>query len=366
MRYKKTIIILLIFLVLLFSGCTSFFEGNNTVKYPAQPTILSYMISYGYRINCSGSGTFKIIYDCDDPEVSKGTTFIEEVLGKNYANKTGIATFNDMKSWNISKTGICAGYELGITASIYSEALIVNDLTGKNALTLSEIKNNYQNLVESYCKSQGNKTTVFIDPNNPEIKNKAYKIYNSAETNNSFILSKKLFIWLKENTEYKAHLLKNNPQPASLTMELKTGDCDDLTYLYLSMCKSIDIPCRFIRGFLIYEDTAVPHAWAEVFVGGNIGDNGWIPVECAGERKNIDEIDAEVHQNFALESADHLRLFKDDGTNESLNISLSGISYMTDQNVDFELPVFFNIISEYEKISSKKLYIYENENRIFK
>ena len=140
-------------------------------------------------------------------------------------------------------------------------------------------------------------------------------------------MAKNLFIWLKENTTYQKHNGKETVQPAGTTCNIKTGDCDDLSFLYIALCRAVDIPARFIRGFIVEADdngyvTTVPHAWAEVFVGGGIGNNGWIPVECAC---SSDEMEVQINQNFGLESVGHLRLFIDDGTNESLITSLSDI-----------------------------------------
>ncbi len=365
MKYKKPILILFIFISLSFSGCLEFFESDNTQTYSEQATEITYNIVYGYEINCSGEGIYKIKYDCDRPELLNGEVSGLKIIGNNYSNKTGIATFNDMVSWNISENKPCSHYMLGISATIFSEALVVNDLDGKNALTISEINNSYPELVDRYCKTQKDNGTIYIDSNNKLIKNKSYEIYNTADTDNSFIIAKKLFIWLKENTQYEQHLTNTEAQLASITMDKKTGDCDDLTFLYLSMCKSLDIPCRFIRGFLIYENTAVPHAWAEVFVGGNIGKDGWIPVECAGDTANNKKSIIQVHQHFALESADHLRLFVDDGTNTSLGLSLSGISLMSDQNIVFENAEFFTEIDNYKELKNKKLTIDENNFRKF-
>ncbi len=365
MNYKKIIPIIFILLCLILSGCLEFFENNDTTGYPEQATKITYQISYGYEINCTGDGAYKIKYDCDKPELINGEVLSLKVLGNNYSNKTGVATFNNMASWNISENKNCSYYKLGISASVTSESLIVNDLNGKNALDLSEIKNNYSELVETYCRPQGNNDTIFIDPNNQIIKAKSLEIYNNSNTDNSFIIAKNLFIWLKENTNYLPHETNTAAQPASITMDKKTGDCDDLTFLYLSMCKSLDIPSRFIRGFLVYENQAVPHAWAEVYVGGNIGKDGWIPVECAGDTSNNKKSDVQVHQHFGLESADHLRLFTDDGTNTSLETSLAGISLMSDQNIEFDSTDFFTDINKYKTLEENKLVIDKSNYRSF-
>ena len=174
-------------------------------------------------------------------------------------------------------------------------------------------------------------------------------------------------IWLKENTRYEKHEEdKALPQPANLTYELRSGDCDDLSYLYISLCRAVGIPARLIRGFLIKEDingsvNVFPHAWTEVFVGGNLGDNGWIPVECAGSGGSVK---ADVHQNFGLEDCFHLRLFVDDGSNESLNISSSGPQVFYEQGMQVDM-FSFAMITGYESLLSKKLVVTKNNIRSY-
>ena len=133
------------------------------------------------------------------------------------------------------------------------------------------------------------------------------------------------------------------------------------------MCRSVGIPARFIRGYLLSEEDsgdvlATPHAWTEVFVGGSMGNTGWIPVECACD---CDDVTVNVNQNFGVENAFHLRLFVDDGSNESLNVSLSGITYMTyglERTVDL---VSINEIEDYVVVESKKLVVTKDNQRSY-
>ena len=168
-----------------------------------------------------------------------------------------------------------------------------------------------------------------------------------------------LFKWLKQQTSYQTHLWDSSVRPACDTLQNKAGDCDDLSFLYISLCRSVDIPARFIRGFILEEDGATLHAWAEVFVGGGIGDNGWIPVECAGSSSDID---VEVHQNFAVEDVGHLRLYKDDGSNESLDISLSDFKYVTYGNREIDAN-FYAEVTDYVVLGSNQLFIDEDGGR---
>jgi len=358
--HKKIILtnIFIILLVLCLSGCLDFLTSSEGAVYESQPVKISYHIEYGYKIICSGRGLHAIKYDCDIPEVLVGTVSNIIALNENYKN-INIATFNNMMSWNFTKT-VCSDYTLGISANVYAESYMVTDLSGKDALNIQEIQNLYSNLVDQYCQQQCYNSKIFIDSDDEEIKNVASQIYNNTNSDNSFIVAKEIFKWLKQNTDYKINI--GNVQQARTTFNEKTGDCDDLSFLYISLCRSLDIPARFIRGYLVEEDTAVAHAWVEVFVGNNLGVNGWIPVECAGSSDNIE---TEVNTNFAVESANHLRLFKDDGSNESLDATLTGMSYSIAPELEFLGPDAFVEISNYQVLESKELSVNKNNIRTY-
>jgi hypothetical protein len=73
----------------------------------------------------------------------------------------------------------------------------------------------------------------------------------------------------------------------------------------------------------------------------------------------------DINQNFGVESAYHLRLYTDDGSNASLASSLSGISYITHElNTTIALESFAQI-SNYQELESKKLIITEKNNRYY-
>jgi hypothetical protein len=301
-----------------------------------------------------------VFYKCDVPEVLNGGIKDIIIHNNDYYNEI-IATWNVVKSWNITSK-LSKEYDLGISATVQANSYILSDLNGENAFSIEEINDRFPNLINQFTKSQSNETTIFIDPKNPEISDISNQILVKTGTNNSFIVAKELFKWLKQNTDYSTHFGSDNVQTASYTLQCKTGDCDDLSFLYISLCRSIKIPARFIRGFLVEKNIAIPHAWAEVFVGGDIGDNGWIPVECAGISSSIN---SEIHQNFGIEDVGHLRLFKDDGSNESLNISLSGVHYRVfSSNRKIEAN-YYNEISEYQVIRNQKLVIDEKNNRTY-
>ena len=350
---------LVLFVVL--SGCEVIFPPTT---YEPTPTKVRYDISYGYHVNSTGTGRYEIAYWCDTPEVLVGTATYDLLYNHEYQTKTLVN--NTFIRWNISGTDEQT-YELGFTAQVESESYLVADLKGENALTIEEITDMHPEIVNHYTRVQANETTRFIDPYDPNITAIAETVYANAETNNSFLLAKSLFIWLKENIQYQTHPNDGGVRPAAVTLLNKVGDCDDLSFLYVSLCRVLGISARFIRGYLLTGNDngtaiATAHAWVEVFVGGSVGHNGWIPVECACCTRSIE---TDINQNFGVESAFHLRLFTDDGSNESLAASLSGISYVThglDRTIELQL---FAEIRNYRELESKKLVVTGENTRYY-
>ncbi len=351
-KISAIIISILIFLTFL-TGCLDFFSSFPTT-YEKHPTKISYTIKYGYSVNAEGTGTYTIKYECDIPEVLSGMHSYQLLHSLEYETKTFGS--NDFIFWNISgKTS--RTMELGITANIEAESFIVSDLKGENALTVEQISQYYPTIANRYLNEQYQGDVVLIDPNNPNIKTTANQVILNQDTDNSFIIAKELFKWLKQNVNYEIHLSQSDVQPAFTTFKKKTGDCDDLSVLYISLCRAAGIPARFIRGFLINEENgdiiATGHAWSEVFVGGSIGNNGWIPVECACCTASIK---ADINQNFGVESAYHLRLFVGEGSNESLNASLSSISYSYGPQRTVEVESISEVTNFFE-LESKQLVV---------
>jgi len=362
-RSIASLALVLLILIMFTSGCLEYFnvdfDGDTT--YESNHTKVRYIISYGYKVNCSGTGKYTIHYDCDLPEILLGSVYTEMLYQQDYES-ISLAN-NTVIRWNISGKD-SHYYKLGVRANVEVESFLVTDLNGNGALTLQEIKTFYPNLVDRYCTEQSDNNIVYMDPYNLNIKSTAQTVLEKANSNNSFIVAKELFKWLKQNTVYQIHTTNNNVQPAIKTYQLGLGDCDDLSFLYLSLCRSVGIPARFISGFLLEESNgvvgAIGHAWAEIFVGRNISNDGWIPIECSCDAR----IKIEINQNFGVEDIGHLRVFKDDGSNESLNVSISGPSVIYDTNIDVDMVPFVEI-ENYTVLESKELFIDKNGYRSY-
>jgi len=337
------------------SGCTNIFPGpdEDIITYEAQPTCVLCHFAYGYNVNVTGLDPFTLHYYDALPNPFNGSVYKTNILNAVYATSYSEEA-NTIVFWNLS-TFTNFNDQLGVNASIQIDDYLVSDLTGSGALTLQQIKNMYPTILTQYTQVQGNETDRIIDPHDPNIQTIAENIQTKANTTNSFILAKELFIWLKQNTQYKTHT-NPNIQPAAVTLQTKTGDCDDLSSLYISFCRALDIPARFVRGYLLSEEdgtvTSVGHAWVDVFVGGTYGKLGWMPVECSG----MSDATTEVYLDFGREDAYHIRIYEDIGTNASFQEIISPITIQYTEGTSIGIERFFTLYSS-DILASKSLCI---------
>ncbi|MCX6769800.1 MAG: transglutaminase-like domain-containing protein [Candidatus Micrarchaeota archaeon] len=180
---------------------------------------------------------------------------------------------------------------------------------------------------------------AMIDPSNSEIKAIAGKIRDETESEDAQAVAKALFIWMKNNTAY--HVSKENPnytQSAIEVLHSRQGDCDELSFLYISLCRAAGIPARFVEGFWAgkkFDGEYVGHVWAEFY------DGQWTPVELATVWGKPDSsaavgdgsfdfnsyvIENDLAINFGVSQPDHVATFVDGGTSESITRGNGGLS----------------------------------------
>jgi hypothetical protein len=108
---------------------------------------------------------------------------------------------------------------------------------------------------------------------NDHIKSLAQKIVGGES--NPLRQATLLFTWVVETIHYKRH-----PKKAGNLTALKErkGDCGDMSFLFISLCRALNIPARAVFGWWTTgHGREGPHAWAECF----IEEYGWIPVDCS-------------------------------------------------------------------------------------
>ena len=114
-----------------------------------------------------------------------------------------------------------------------------------------------------------------------------------------------------QNFQYDSER-SGNPNPAVKVWNLKKGDCDELSFVFVSMARSIGIPAWVEYGPLYTGDSWVSHGWVGTVIP---TENGIVMVtidltaEVGGEN---------LGRGFLIRPADRLLEWRDDGDSEHL------------------------------------------------
>ncbi|MGD2010108.1 MAG: transglutaminase domain-containing protein [Desulfobacterales bacterium] len=106
----------------------------------------------------------------------------------------------------------------------------------------------------------------FIEIDDPQIRHLAL----SLKAGNPLATAEKIFHWIADNIHYVGYV-KNN-RGARQALQAKQGDCTELMYLFVALCRAAGVPARGIAGYLCPEsaalDSAQYHNWAEFYAEG--------------------------------------------------------------------------------------------------
>jgi transglutaminase-like putative cysteine protease len=86
------------------------------------------------------------------------------------------------------------------------------------------------------------------------------------------------------------------------------GSCRDFTVLYMALCRSLGLACRFVSGYHIAESQAEAelHAWAEVYLPG-AGWRGFDPTYGVAVQENHIALSASPYPEFCLPISGHYK-----------------------------------------------------------
>jgi transglutaminase-like putative cysteine protease len=77
-----------------------------------------------------------------------------------------------------------------------------------------------------------------------------------------------------------------SPSTASQALDRRAGGCQDQAHLFISCCRSLGVPARYVSGYLCSdsqeESSMSSHAWAEAWVEGA----GWFSYDVANRMSN--------------------------------------------------------------------------------
>ncbi len=177
------------------------------------------------------------------------------------------------------------------------------------------------------------KYAVFLEPGkiidiDQDIKSTASGIV--GEEDDLYKAVFKLARWAEDNIEYNLSTMTvDASQKASWVLENRKGVCDEITSLFIAMCRSLGMPARFVTG-ISYSNIYLenngwgPHGWAEVYFPGD----GWVPFDI-------------TYKEYGWVDATHIKLKTSaDTEGESMSYSSKGYNaQLVPGSIEFNVSV---------------------------
>ena len=124
---------------------------------------------------------------------------------------------------------------------------------------------------DEFCRA-----AKFWETRDPLIKRTSERILGSSHDIEEFV--SRAFTWVRDNVKLR------EPQPsrfgAAHAIRELAGDCDEMSDLFIALCRASNVPCRRVVGLFYHGRQSEPrlfdwHAWAEVRGLGDV----WIPFD---------------------------------------------------------------------------------------
>ena len=258
---------------------------------------------------------------------------------------------NRMLSWKLDNTAGRYSYVQGYLY-VEMEGTQTMRLFDRKEMRISVASASQPNYLGSETSEDGK---TMIDPYNSEIRAIAERVRDGTGSDDVWTVAEAMFAWLKNNTSYY-HGPESDEytQSAIEVLHNRKGDCDELSSLYVSLCRAAGIPARFIKGYSVEKEPKeyISHQWTEFY------DGEWVPVEVAssatmtyengvtrGESGNITDM---INTRFGVSLPDHVRTFVDDGTSQSMPTE-SGKYLYYDKMPSFSPSIYYDMAG-YDKM----------------
>ncbi len=122
--------------------------------------------------------------------------------------------------------------------------------------------------VKNYLSS-----SPYIDPRHSRIKRAITELTAEASTTDGWKLVEQIYDWVREKVAYREGTIKTAVQ----ALEDGQGDCEELTSLFVAMCRAARVPARMVW---------VPgHCYPEFYLEDSAGKGYWFPCQAAGNRE---------------------------------------------------------------------------------
>lgn len=111
-----------------------------------------------------------------------------------------------------------------------------------------------------------------IESTHKQIRDISKQIFTDNADKTAWEQVEAVYDWVRENVEYKNGPLKG----ALAALKDKDGDCEELTSLFIALCRAGNVPARTVW---------VPgHCYPEFYLVDRAGEGHWFPCQAAGSR----------------------------------------------------------------------------------
>ena len=105
-----------------------------------------------------------------------------------------------------------------------------------------------------------------------------------------------ILTYVRDTVQYKETLIDKTMRGALAAYRSREGDCEDMSALFIAMCRALEIPARLVR---------VPgHCWAEFYLVDDEKNGYWFPAQVAG----TEELGSMQDTRVILQKGDSFRL----------------------------------------------------------
>lgn len=123
------------------------------------------------------------------------------------------------------------------------------------------------------------KPSPYIDSKNKQIRAIGKELLAETEDLPAWDQVEAVYSWVRENVRYKFDKL---PHTCAEALERGHGDCEELSAIFIAICRSRGIPARAVW---------VPgHTYPEFYLVDETGKGHWFPCQAAGQNHEFGEM----------------------------------------------------------------------------
>lgn len=161
----------------------------------------------------------------------------------------------------------------------------------------------------------------YIESNSPEIKKLAPEIIKGKAT--AWEQANAILDWVRTNVKYK---FATDIKPAIAALKDGEGDCEELSSLFIALCRANKIPARAVW---------VPgHTYPEFYLEDAAGNGHWFPCQAAGNSKEFGQM---YEDRPVLQKGDNFKVPEEKGPQRYVKQFLKAANAQADPKVQFIL-----------------------------